>query len=337
MKLLLLISALLLSLPATGQDLPPSILRTTLNTPAPIWNGQRVELAIDLVAPGYFSGSPVFELPSSPDMLIVPPAGSPVVGSEDISGRSYITQRHLVSLYPRRPGNFELPAFTIRFAIKPDPLARDPLPQSVRTTAIRLEAKQPPGLPADGMTLTSADLTVEESWKPVPGKDAKPGDAYVRTITWKASDVTGIAFPPFPDDMAGPLALYRADPQVEDQNSRGGFIGGRTDVLTYVCRSGGNASIPALAFRWWDPVANEIRRVDFPAHEIHIVAPPIPPEPPLRRAWNFLHHHAVPIAVTLGIIAIFSATAYLARRYIAGFFRLLRPTHLPPLNPSGPP
>lgn len=334
MKTALLISAALLSLPLCAEPLPSPLVRSTVSTPAPIWTGQRVELAIDLIAPGYFSGSPVFELPSPADMLLVPPAGSPVVGSETINGQSYITQRHIVTFYPRRPGAFEIPGFAIRFAIKPDPLAHDPLPQSVLTTAVRIEAKQPPGLPADGMTLTSTDLTVEESWKPVPKQDAKPGDAYVRTIIWKASDLTSIAFPPFPEETAGPLGLYRAEPVVEDQSNRGGTVGSRTDVLTYVCKAGGNATIPGFTFRWWDPTAKEIRQVDFPAHDIRVIAPPVPPEPPLRRAWNFLRHHAVAILVTLGVIAFVATASYLARRSIADFLRLLRPVHLPPLNPS---
>ena len=309
------------------------MVRSAISTKGTIWTGQRVDLGIDLVAPGYFSGTAVFDLPSLPDVLIIPPSGSPTVGTENIGGQDYVTQRHTVTIYPRRPGAFEIPPFTIRFAIKPDPLAHDPVDQMVKTDAVRIEAKQPPGLPADGMTITSASLTVEESWQPVPGHDAKPGDAFVRTIQWHADDMTGIAFPPFPNQSSGPIALYRSEPEVLDETSREGTSGSRTDKLTYVCKAGGNASIPGITFRWWDPMASVIKQVEFPPHNLHIIAPPVPPEPPLRRAWNFLRHHAVPIITAISVAAALATAGYLSRSSIAALLRLLRPTHLPPLNP----
>ena len=336
MKVATIILSVLLAGLVLGQEQPVSIVRSAVTTTGTIWTGQRVDLGIDLVAPGYFSGNAMFELPSLPDVLIVPPTGSPIVGSENIKGKDYITQHHTVTLYPRRPGTFEIPPFAIRFAIKPDPLAHDPIPQSVKTTAVHIEVKQPPGLPPNGMTITSSDLTIEESWKAVPGHDAKPGDAFVRTIKWHASDTTGIAFPPFPDKSSGPIALYRSPPEVTDESSREGTTGTRTEKLTYVCKAGGSASIPGITFRWWDPAANAIKQVDFPAHDIHIIAPPVPPEPPLRRAWNFIRHHAIPITTGIALATILATAGYLSRRSIAAFFRLMRPTHLPPLNPSDP-
>lgn len=337
MKAALLIVPLLLIGSVSGEEKPVSMIRSAITTTGTIWTGQRVELGIDLVAPGYFSGNAVFDLPSLPDALIVPPAGSPIVGSESIGGKDYVTQRHTVTIYPRRPGVLEIPAFNIRFSIKPDPLAHDPIEQSVKTTALRLDTKQPPGLPADGMTITSADLTVEESWQPVPGHDAKPGDAFVRTVKWHASDMTGIAFPPFPDQSSGPIALYRSSPEVQDETSRDGTSGNRSDKLTYVSKAGGSASIPAITFRWWDPAANEIKQVVLPGHDIHIIAPPVPPEPPLRRMWNFIRHHAIPITTGIALTLTLATAGYLSRRSIIVFLRLLKPNHLPPLNPSGPP
>ena len=313
------------------------MVRSSIATSGAIWTGQRVDLGIDLLAAGYFSGTAVFDLPSLPGALIVPPTGSPVVGSETIDGKDYITQHHTVSIYPRRPGALEIPSFTIRFAIKPDPLSNTPIEQSVKTTAVRIEAKQPPGLPENGMTITSADLTIEESWQPVPRHDAKPGDAFVRTVKWHASDMTGIAFPPLPDNSSGPIALYRSEPEVVDETSRDGTSGSRTDKLTYVCKAGGNASIPGMTFRWWDPATNAIKQVDFPPHDVHIIAPPVPPEPPLRRAWNFLRHHVIPITTAIALALTLATAGYLSRHSIATFFRLLKPTHLPPLNPPGSP
>jgi hypothetical protein len=58
------------------------------------WVGQPVALVIELLVPGFFSGSPLFDLPSVPDALLVSPSESPVLRSEQIQGVSYTVQRH---------------------------------------------------------------------------------------------------------------------------------------------------------------------------------------------------------------------------------------------------
>src|SRR5690606_23534150 len=127
----------------------------------------------------------------------------------------------------------------------------------------------------------------------------------------------------------GPISLYRSPPEVVDESSRDTTSGSRTEKLTYVCKAGGNATIPEITFRWWDPAANEVKTIVFPSHDIHIIAPPVPPEPLLRRAWNFLRHHLLPI----GAVITLAIAGYLGRRSLGALLRLMKPTHLPPLNP----
>ena len=58
------------------------------------WVGQRVTVAITLATPDFFSGVPTFDWPPITGVVVVPPAGSPVVGSETVDGVSFTTQRH---------------------------------------------------------------------------------------------------------------------------------------------------------------------------------------------------------------------------------------------------
>jgi len=312
-----------------------SEVRASIGTEDEIWTGQKVILVVELVAPGYFAGSPSFDLPKLSGCLIVPPAGSPVVGSETRDGQSFTVQRHELLVFPRRPGKFDIPPFGIRFAIKRAPLDQESVAQSVRTQPLSINVTAPPG-DAAKVSLTSTDLKVSESWTPEPGKRAKPGDAFVRTITWSASDMTGMAFPPFPRDKIPGLGIYRKDPLVEDTSDRGNLQGKRVDTITYICKAGGDFSIPAYKIRWWDPGKKSLQTTEFPIRAFTVVVPPPPPEPFSRKASRYLRSHGIGIAAIAAAFTIFAGTFRFWSPPVISFFHRLRPRHLPPLNPLPP-
>ena len=92
----------------------PAFARTEITSKGDIWVGQRITLAVELLVPGYFAGTPSFDLPSVPEMLLIPPSERPVLSSEQIEGASYTTQRHEFLVLARRAGGYEIPAFAIR-------------------------------------------------------------------------------------------------------------------------------------------------------------------------------------------------------------------------------
>ncbi|QJE98836.1 BatD family protein [Luteolibacter luteus] len=261
--------------PSRAAD-PPSRVQTGWVTKGEIWAGQKALLAVELYAPGYFDGAAVFDLPKIPHALVLPPVGSPVLDSKVIDGVNYTVQRHELEVFAYTAGKTEVPAFKVRFAIKRQALDHDSVTQEVATQPLTLETKAVPGVKLGEWVITSADLKVEETWKPEPGKNEKTGAAFVRTLVWTASDVPGMAFPPFKEDPIAGLGIYPADPLVEDKSDRGDLLGQRTDTVTYVCKAGGIVTIPARHLRWWDPVAEEMKRVDFPARVIDVIAPPVP-------------------------------------------------------------
>ncbi|GAA5121246.1 BatD family protein [Luteolibacter yonseiensis] len=328
MRLLII---LLLSMPFTRGEEEP-FARARIGTEGEIWTGQKVTLVVELLAPGYFTGAPAFDLPKIPGCLIVPPVSSPVVSSETRGDRTFTLQRHELMVFPHRPGKIEIPPFQARFSFKRAPLDKDPVAASVSVAALAFEVSVPPG-DAARATVTSADLKVSESWSSEPGKRAKPGDAFVRTITWSASDLTGMAFPPFPDDRIPGLAIYRKPPFVEDASDRGELRGGRVDVITYVCKGGGNFVIPAYRVRWWDPAKKSLQTVEFPPRAFTVFVPPPPPEPFSRRASRYLRAHGRETALGLASLILAVSTFRLWWPVVVRFQQRLRPRHLPPLNP----
>jgi hypothetical protein len=93
-------------------------VRTTLEAKGDIWVGQHVTLAIELISPGFFSGSPTFYLPQVPQVLLLQPNDRPILGSETIDGASYTIQRHEFAIFAQRAGNVIIPSFQVRFSTR---------------------------------------------------------------------------------------------------------------------------------------------------------------------------------------------------------------------------
>jgi hypothetical protein len=182
---------------------------------------------------------------------------------------------------------------------------------------------------------------LDETWKPVPGQtQAKAGDAFVRTLSYSAPDVPGMAFPPFPAPEVDGIGIYRKPPLVMDHSERGQVQGQRQDTITYQCKRPGHFVIPASRFTWWDLDSQQLKAIDFPARVFN-VAPnpamsadaPASAQPPSRIPRT--------VATWMGGILLLVAAAWLWGREaigkgvkkIAGYFR---PIHLQPLNPNLP-
>ncbi len=331
---------LLLVLPFFHSSILPSacaaadaLVRTSLATSGDIWVGQRVTLVVELLAPGYFSGAPAFDLPDPQGLLIVPPGGSPTISTKEIEGTSYTVQRHEFSVFARSAGAQTIPPLTARFHFKRNPLDADILPAMVTTDAVSFTAQLPPGAENLGNVISARGLQAVESWKPEPGK-AKAGDAFTRTITFTAPDVPAMLFPPFPAGQIDGLGVYPSPPEVRDHTERGQIRGERRDSITYVCKRPGQFRIPAVRMTWWDLDARQLRTIDFPERTLEVTANPAlavaPGDAEGPRQWMPQRRWLGVLAIAVaGAVGLYLGWRLVRRRVIAVF----RPVRLAPLNP----
>lgn len=251
-------------------------VRAALEDKGEVWAGQRVVLAVDLLAPGYFAGTAAFDLPEVPGLVLAPPEGSPVVSSETgADGTAYTVQRHEVSIFARRGGELVIPAFSVRFGYKRQALDKEEVAATVKTEPVTLSVKVPPGAEKLGGIISARGLVVTEQWKPEPGKTpVKAGDAFTRTIDFTAPDVPAMAFPPFPAGKIDGVGIYQKDPVVLDRENRGSLTGERRDTITYVCQRPGEFTIPATRVTWFDLDGETLRTIDFPERKLIVAANP---------------------------------------------------------------
>ena len=128
------------------------------------WTGEAVPLIVTLYSPGPFSGTPAFDLPELPLTVFVK-SGNPLVGTEQVDGESYFTQRHEFALYTQRVGEIVVPAFSVRFAGKKT-FTSAPEPVEGLTAELRFRSRRPPGTDNLGVVVAAKDMEATQSWKP---------------------------------------------------------------------------------------------------------------------------------------------------------------------------
>jgi hypothetical protein len=310
------------------------IVRATVPENGQVWVGERAKIVIDLLAPGYFSGAPSFDLPRVANVLLIPSEERPVLGSEAIQGVNYTVQHYELPVFARRAGEYQIPPFAIRFKFKRSPLDKEALEATVQTPPIQFRAVAPPGAENLAGVLSSVDVKCTEAWQPELNK-AKVGDAFTRTVTFSASDIPAMAFPPFPISEVDGIGAYGKPPVLNDQSERGVMRGERQDIVTYVCERPGHFVIPAARLTWWDLNSKQLRTIDLPARIFEVAPNPALPTATVAEtnpeSSQIPPMHLVLFGVAISVIAAFLWKTW---SFWRGVLARFRPTHLVPLNPS---
>lgn len=271
------------------------------------WTGEAVPLTITLYSQGPFSGTASFELPEVPRSAFVR-AGNPWVGSEQIGGKSYFTQRHEFAIYTQQDGEIIIPAFRVRFAGKKTFTSAAEALEGF-TQELRFRSERPPGTQHLGVVVAARKMDVEQSWQPSTVGPLQAGDVVERTITRRAAGTTAMMLPPLKIATPEGIRYYAKDPAVQDFTERGAFLALRSETIKYQFERAGTFQLPDLPVVWWDPGSAELKRVTLPGKVVEVrlaevVLEPLAPAPKSR--W--------PLA---GLLLLICIAAWLLRKTAA--------------------
>jgi len=275
------------------------------------WTGEAVPLLVTLYSPGPFSGTPAFDLPELPLTVFVK-SGNPLVGTEQVDGESYFTQRHEFALYTQCVGEIVVPAFRVRFAGKKK-FTSAPEPVRGLTAELRFRSKRPPGTDNLGVVVAVQDMEATQSWKPQSLDAVSAGDVIERTISRRATATTAMMLPPVSTDAPEGVRVYPANAIVQDHTERGASRAERIETIKYQFERPGTFELPDMSLVWWDPQASTLQRKTLPGETINVVetvAAAVAPAQPASR-------HA-PAIVLLMFLAI-GLAAWLGRKPVSRF------------------
>lgn len=249
-SILIFSCAVCIAMPGIGLSAETAVVKLVSPGEKHYWVGQQIGFAIELLVLGEFSGTPQFDIPKVRGVIVMKVGQRPTLSTQKINGESYVVQRHDFALFAQRPGICKLPSFTVRFDSKErfdKPLTHNRL----STEPLKVAVELPEGAMPGTSIISTTELTADEQWKPRLDQ-AKVGDALIRTITMKASDVPGMLLPELTHHSVDGLKMYRKEPRIRDSTERGGLVGERIESTTYVCSKPGDYEIPELVIRWWD-------------------------------------------------------------------------------------
>lgn len=234
------------------------------------WAGEGVPLIITLYSPGPFSGTASFDLPELPQTVFVK-VGSPLVGSEEVDGESYITQRHEFNIYTQQSGEIVIPAFSIRFSGKKT-FTSDPEPMEGSTQEMRFQSMRPPGTESMGVVISVSEMKIEQAWQPELTTEIDAGDVIQRTITRTADDTTAMMFPAVVASAPNGVRIYAQQPIVEDKTERGDATAYRSDTIKYQFQQAGTFTLADMTFIWWDPKQEELKHETLHGSTVNVIA-----------------------------------------------------------------
>lgn len=237
-----------------------------------VFAGQRILFHVTLFAQSRFTGSPRFDIPDVPGVIIMEVEDRPVLGSIRDNGSEFLTKTHEFAVFPQVHGDFEIPSFPVSFAYV-DNSTNQAIQGTHKTNSIRFSVQQPEGSEFVEFFVSTVQFTVRQTWEPLP-QNPKKGDAYVRTITQTAKDIPGmVMLPILPEETEG-LSIYHDPPRVKDKMQRGEFTGSRVETITYVCAAEGLLEIPALHFHWFDLKSGTLKEEILPAVNLDVAPNP---------------------------------------------------------------
>jgi len=266
------------------------------------WTGQRLPFFIELRAAGTFSGAASFDIPQLPGTIIIK-IGAPVVSSKDIDGKSWFIQEHEFALFSQKSGVVEIPQFPVRYAARSG--FTGPASDIAATfPGMKVTIERPPGSDNVSFLITTESLEVTESWIPEPGA-VQAGAIFKRKIIQKASQLSGMALAPAPDEAPEGIKVYSEDAIVEDKTERGYFTGERSDTVTYQMNNAGSFTLPELTYTWWNPKTEKMEKTILPSVSFTVSPAPSSMSPAGNRFTVSLYWILVSVfLIIFGIFAI---------------------------------
>jgi hypothetical protein len=330
---------LALSLPlhdarAQQDDAAKPVVRVAIDPPHVVV-GQQARLRVDVLAPNYMTAPP--ELPDFQLRNATTRQLQSVNINEQHDGITYAGVRFEFAIYPLEPGSYSVAdqMVSVRYAAEP-PATRE---VAIALPRISLEAIIPSAASALRPFLAANQLAIEQTVRN-SSDQLKVGDSVTRIVTVKAAGTPAMLLPPQQFAAVEGLALYPAQPVLDDKadGRTDATSSTRVDSATYMLERPGDYTLPAIDIRWWNVHEGKINLAHLDAVTLHVAADPTATgaattsEAGAHMSWetliDFVADHWRLVIPAVSIIAVVAWFAPRVGRTIATLLRRRRETYL---------
>jgi len=312
--------ALLLVLLAPGDAFaqqtaaPEPILKVSIDPPRVVV-GQSAVLRVEVLAPNYMTSPPdltVFQVRNAVTRQL-----QSVNTNDERNGTSYAGVIMEFAVYPQEPGSYAIAEqkLTVKYAAEP-PATRE-ADLTVPRTAF--EAFIPDAASALSPFVAASSLSAEQTVQR-SSDQLKTGDAVTRTVTLKAASLPAMLLPPQSFVVIDGLALYPAQPSLQDhvEGRTDAMTSTRVDSATYMLQRPGNYVLPAIDIAWWNVGTGKVERIHL--DEVALAVAVNPAEPAASAATGQRARRSLNVVVDLLAEHWLISLLALAALSIAGWF-----------------
>jgi len=232
--------------------------------------GQPLVVAIEVATNRWFAKGTQIRRFELADTIVLANSEISINGTKTVDGQTWSTQTREITLYPRRHGNYTLPAITVQVSV--NTASHGVVEGTIETKPQDFTITLPETLTNIEHFIVSprVKLEVNSNYESNDEKNYAIGDAITQTITITAQDAPAMMIPPIQrEEMAG-LSIYQNTPQVFDKSNRGDLLGTRIESFTYILEQSGKYEIPEQVTFWWDTSSNELQEILIPALSFNV-------------------------------------------------------------------
>lgn len=227
--------------------------------------GQPIVIAIEIATKRWFAKGTEIKSFELADTIILANSDISINGSKRVNGQTWSTQTREITLYPRRQGNYDLPAIEMQVSVNTE---NDGVVEgTINTVPQRFTISLPEALSKVENFIVSPQVNLEVSIDNQNNNENNYliGSAITQTITVTAQSAPAMMIPPILRTELTGLSIYQKTPQVFDETNRGELIGTRIETFTYIFEQSGKYEIPDQVIFWWDTSNNELQEIIIPS------------------------------------------------------------------------
>ena len=240
-------------------------LRSWLEPTENIVVGQEVKLVIEISTRRWFAGGTRIRHPEVHNLVILQRDQFATNLSRQENGQTWVIQQWNLELYPQLEGAYQVPSIGLELAV--NHATAGIIRGNLQTVALAFSANLPTLLREADKWLATPLFEVNQSFDREL-RHLQPGDAFTRTISLRATQVTAMMLPvPVLQPLAG-LSAYPANPVLQDRSNRGQAVAERIEKITYVVERTGQYQLPAQEFYWWDTNGLQVQVAALPTVDI---------------------------------------------------------------------
>ena len=247
--------------------------------------GQPIRLQIKVLVPTYMPKPPIYPTVELPDLMVRLPDRATTPTSERRDGVSLSGTIRTYRLYPLAVGSFDIPeqVLTLTYA---DPQTNEPITVEATMPAQSFAASVPAAAQDLNPPVIAEGFALEQQ---IEGESSLTvGDAITRTVIARIDGTTPVLIPPLVAAVDAPaLRAYPKEPRVSLTEERGVLSGMRSETVTYLVQSDGDAQLPEIAIEWYNTRTQSLETASVPAVPLTLTpAPPPPPDFRIMALWG---------------------------------------------------